>query len=173
MQKNRGGKSTAEEWGESAIGDAQLSAHSVEQFALSELIGFEQGSANSFGSGFSEVICIPAPQLSSAERELWRRVRFRTLLGLPPESRAEMLIRETRRALQMAGYGKRVTIPALFAGINLALAKSMGVKMSTPLRGIARDLGIRYSTLLLVRRIALVQVARLGPMLEMGVELDG
>ena len=124
------------DWGDLALREASASSA-----AMAEAVDARDAEdrENIFPrDGFSEVICIPSPNLTPEERELWRRVRARTILRLPAESPGELLIRETRRVLCLMGYGKKVTIPALFAGINLALAKTMGVRIRTPLRGLPK-----------------------------------
>lgn len=143
----------------------------LHDYYLAESFEEDGGSSQAEGDlAFDQVIELPPPLLSAVERRIWTLVRARIDLGLPASCRGELLIRATRNALIGIGMGRKVAVPVLFAGINLALAKSQGVPIPTPLRDIARETGVRYSTLLQVRRVALAQIERLGPCLELGIE---
>ncbi|MBW8366799.1 MAG: hypothetical protein K0M70_02945 [Arenimonas sp.] len=119
---------------------------------------------------YDQIIQLPPPILGGAERLLWQRCESRRVLGLPPASRPELLIRSVRNAVIVSGLGKKVSSGAIVIGTILAAAQSEGLKPRTPLRGIAKDLGMRYATLLTVRRIALAQIGRLGIRLGISIE---
>lgn len=119
---------------------------------------------------FDQVIQLPPPLVGRVETLLWQRAETNRRLGLPPTSRPELLIRSVRSALVAAGLGQKVSPPALIIGTILAAAKAEGLKPRTDLREMAKDLGVRYSTLLTVRRIALAQIGRLGVRLGIAIE---
>lgn len=119
---------------------------------------------------YSQVIAIPGPLLSAEIIQLWRRVHLRIELGLPATSESELIIRATRAELIAQGFGKKVGPGALIIGCLLAVGKAEGVNIQTHPRDIAKDIGVRYQTLLRVRRVALEQINKHGA--RLGITVD-
>lgn len=103
--------------------------------------------------GFS-VLQIPPPMTGSAERQLWQRMQTNVLLGLPPATPVEQLLRAVLEELRTTKSGCKASIAAVMTGVSLGVAQTHGVRIPTHPRDLARDLGIRYQTLLNIRRAA-------------------
>lgn len=121
-------------------------------------------------ANFSQVIHIPEPLVNGEIIKLWQRIYSRILLGLPAETGHEFVIRATRKAAIAYGAGRNVSPGSLIIGCLLAVAKAEKVAIRTHPRDLAKDLGVRYSTLLLVRRLALAQIKIHGARLGVSVE---
>lgn len=107
-------------------------------------------------SGFS-TIQIPGPLLCFEDYEIWRRVLMNVRLKRPPQSDPERLIR-----LVCAELPGSVSRGAVITGVRLAIARIQGVQIQTHPRDLAKDLQVRYSTLLRIRRLALLKAQEMG-----------
>lgn len=111
-------------------------------------------------SGFSQIIVMPGPLVTSEIAHVWQRIYTNILLGAPPEHPWEPVIRSVYHEVRARGLGSTVSPGALMIGSLLAIAKAQKFRIETHPRDLAKDLGIRYQTLLQIRRIAAGEVER-------------
>lgn len=129
-------------------------------FAIPKNFGTMRESGNEaaeyFRDGGYGVIVLP-PELFGP----WKLALMRRLVKMVTSLRAP------RNEVEAACYGvlnelarlkKRVTPQVLVLGLCLASAKSQRVAISTHPRDLAKEAGVRYATLLLVRRISIVEM---------------
>ena len=112
--------------------------------------------AQLFAQGGYGVIVLP-PEIWSIDTRAM--VRFVTgLADRPriPRSKIEAAIYGVLG--ELADRNQSVTAEVLALGILMAGAEAQGIPLTTPARDLAKEAGVRYQTLLTVRRIALVQL---------------
>lgn len=110
--------------------------------------------------GFSQIIVMPGPLVTSEIADTWRRIYTNILLNAPPEHPWELVIRSVYHEVRARGFGSTVSPGALMIGSLLAIAKAQKFRIETHPRDLAKDLGVRYQTLLQIRRIAAGEVER-------------
>lgn len=109
----------------------------------------------------------PPPMMSSAERKLWQRIQTNTLLGLPPATPAEHLIRAVLAELRQTKGGCKISVAAVLTGVSLGVAQTHGIRIPTHPRDVARDLGVRYQTLLNIRKVTSRVIREQGIQMEL------
>lgn len=110
--------------------------------------------------GYSQIIVVPGPLITSEIAATWRRIYTNILLNAPPEHPWELVIRSVYHEVRARGFGSTVSPGALMIGSLMAIAKAQKFRIETHPRDLAKELGIRYQTLLRVRRIAAGEVER-------------
>src|SRR3990167_352037 len=74
--------------------------------------------------GFSQIIVMPGPLVTSEIAATWRRIYTNILLGAPPEHPWEPVIRSVYHEVRARGLGSSVSPGALMIGSLLAIAKA-------------------------------------------------
>lgn len=122
--------------------------------------GDDGGTSEMFAAGGFGVITMP-PELFGP----WERALRAHLIAMVESLRAP------RNHLEgafygvlgeMARLGKRTTPDAVVLGLCLAVAKAQGIRIKTHARDLAKEGRVRYSTLLLVQRLAVAEFLRWG-----------
>ena len=122
--------------------------------------GDDGGTSELFASGGFGVIVLPPDLFGHWERAIRTRLLAMVANLSPP-----------RTAMEAACYGvlgemaqrrKRASPDAIVLGLALAAAKCQGVRIKTHARDLAKEAQVRYATLLLVQRLALVEFNRWG-----------
>jgi hypothetical protein len=107
-----------------------------------------------FGPQSFSTTVLPPPMMGIEAKKLWERIKRNALLGVPPSTPAEWLIRAVLANLRRTKAGRKIKVMAVFAGVQLAIARTHGIPIPTHERDIARDVGTRYATLIGIRRLA-------------------
>jgi hypothetical protein len=109
--------------------------------------------------GFS-IIVIP-PDVFGPELTAFAHSIVRSVYALAPATNPMM--RAVYRILAtLADVGIRTTAETIVLGLLLASAKIHHIPIRTPPRDLAKEAGVRYSTLLKVRRVALDELGRVS-----------
>jgi hypothetical protein len=123
--------------------------------------------ADAFAGQSYHTHVIPPDLCGRDERELWDRMCGRVLLGLPPANPVDALLRAVMEELSTIRGGDSVSPDVVITAVRLAIAQSHGVRIRTQARDIARHHGVKYKTLLDLRKLARRQLAALGVRLDL------
>ena len=123
--------------------------------------------ADTFAGQSYHTHVIPQDLCGRDERELWDRMCGRVLLGLPPANPVDALLRAVMEALPTVKGGASVSPDVVITAVRLAIAESHGVRIRTQARDIARHHGVKYKTLLDLRKLARRQLATIGVHLDL------
>ena len=123
--------------------------------------------ADTFAGQSYQTHVIPPDLCGRDERELWDRMCGRVLLGLPPANPVDALLRAVMEALPTIKGGKSVSPDVVITAVRLAIAEAHGVRIRTQARDIARHHGVKYKTLLDIRKLARRQLATIGLRLDL------
>lgn len=109
-------------------------------------------------AGF-EIEQLPGPIFSAFAQEVWKRTLRLYMRQIPPRNRMEAICLGV--FTQLVGMPKlRMRADAMLVGINLAIAAASGIAIQTHPRDLAKELKIKYSTLLTIRKLARIEVAK-------------
>ncbi len=111
-----------------------------------------------FYQGGFQTLVIPDQLFGWYENTIMQRIIDMVKKGEPPQRSIDRTIFRVLGAL--SHRRKRVSPQALLLGFQLARAKVDGVKINTHPRDLAKEADVRYQTLLLVRRLAIIELKR-------------
>ena len=121
-------------------------------------------------TGCTQTIRIPQGMVTHVDGRLWQLAVARESEGSPPTSPAELILRQTRNGVIALGWERSIPPHVIVTAAKLAAAAMAGVQIRTPMRGIARHLGVNYQRFLQVRRIALQVIVENDLCLDYGDE---